>query len=211
MTEAVTATELAERMGVDRSRISHLLREGKLEGTYSGEGRERRFDVARVASALNMRLSLGQQTGNGARAAAARAAIADSDRAGGPPDPDQQRRLADHHARAAAIIAKAKADRAELEVADLRRRQAAQEGRWVLASEVQREVRAAIGSEIAEFEAALRMAARRIADQTGSDFREVKRILAECWREHRARRAEMLQDEAEAAQPSPVEIAAEAR
>ena len=72
-------------------------------------------------------------------------------------------------------------------------------------------MRQAIASEVAEFEAAFRMAARRVADECGADFREVKRVLARCWRDHRAKRSEILAVAAAGAELSPAEAEDEPR
>lgn len=203
MATLVSSAELARRIGVTRPRISQLVSERKLEGTYTGSGRERLFNLEQVAAALNMRLSLGQASGNGAKGLAARANIAAGSEPRAPADADlpedQRRKLSQHHAAAAATIVGAKAEKAKLEVLDLRRRAAAQEGRWVLAEAVEREAAQALAAEVAEFEGALRFAARRLADRLGVDFREAKGVLAEVWREHRARRAAVLGAEADAA------------
>ncbi|MBN8294963.1 hypothetical protein JI664_23530, partial [Rhodobacter sp. NTK016B] len=61
----LNATELASRLGLSKPRISQYVSEGKLEGCYEGEGRARRFDLAKVADALGRKLDLGQMTGNG--------------------------------------------------------------------------------------------------------------------------------------------------
>ena len=57
----------------------------------------------------------------------------------------------------------------------------------------------AIGREIAQFETMIRDAARAVADRLGVDFREVRRIMMDQWRDHRASRRDHLSAEADAA------------
>ena len=52
----LNTTELAARLAVSKARVSQYVSEGKLDGCYVGEGRARRFDLDKVATALGRRL-----------------------------------------------------------------------------------------------------------------------------------------------------------
>jgi len=62
----LSSSELAATLKVSKARVSQYVSERKLEGCYSGEGRARRFDLAKVAVALGRTLDPGQMMGNGA-------------------------------------------------------------------------------------------------------------------------------------------------
>ena len=64
--ELLTATQLAKKLDVTRGRISQYVSAGKLDGCFSGSGRQRRFDLDKVKAALQHRLDPGQMMGNGA-------------------------------------------------------------------------------------------------------------------------------------------------
>ncbi|MFD2855398.1 hypothetical protein [Seohaeicola zhoushanensis] len=196
----LTATELAAKLNLTRGRISQLVADGRLDGCYSGEGRARRFELKACADALNRKLDPGQMLGNGSatkqRIAEVQATDIDSDD-DVPPSKD---RLGD-------VLKPNDPDRYELarivkveeEARKLRRANAEAEGTVVLVATVQREVARQIGQEIAEFETVMREAARRIADRLGVDYRTVRQILVETWREHRGARTHTLTERAAAA------------
>lgn len=205
MTEAVLrevrASELASEIGVTQARISQLVAEGKLDGCFRGEGRDRRFDLIKAVEVLGRKLHPGQVLGNGAAAAAARDAVL----RGMVPAAAEDAGPADATERAYRVA------RTEAMQADARRKRlqnAEDEGRYVLAEAAEREAQRQVATEIAMFEGMLRDAARRLADRLAVDFREARAVLTECWREHRTRRAAEL-----AAAPegvlSPDEIAAD--
>ena len=85
MTRQLTATELAGVLDLSKGRISQLVSGGQLKGCYSGDGRHRRFDLAKVAAALGRRLDPGQMLGNGAKTSEALARIPAADPAPSPP------------------------------------------------------------------------------------------------------------------------------
>ena len=209
MTQAapINSTQLAKVLGVSLPRISQLVSDGRLDGCYTGEGRNRRFDAARVADALGRKLDPGQMMGNGAGTKAAIRKLQQGDEPA--PGPSS------HGAGARALkdndndrYELARIDKAEQEARRLRRQNAAEEGIYVLASEVEGQVARKLAQEIAETESMLRAAARAVADRLGVDAREVRQVLTETWRAHRSHRAEVLTAEAEAAQLSPEETAA---
>lgn len=198
---ALNATELAERLGVSKPRISQYVSEGKLAGCYSGEGRARRFDLAKVAEALGRSLDLGQMTGNGLstrRSLRAIAAQADGDDAAAhsipapmqprdgsvlpPADPDR--------------LELAKIESAEQDARRKRRDNERDEGNWVLAEEVRRQSARAMARELAQVEQVLRDGARALADTLGVDYRAARKVLIDTWRAYRQSRSETLAAEA---------------
>lgn len=203
----LNATELAARLGLSKARISQYVAEGKLEGCFTGDGRSRRFDLGRVATALGQRLDLGQMLGNGAETRRALKDVATEPalplmppaprKAAAPLPPD-------------VIEEPSRYDLARIQIAEedarrKRRDNERDEGRWVLAEEVARESAKQLGQELAKFEIALRDGARDVADQFGIDFREVRQVLMRQWRAHRGARAQALAQDAEACQTSEAE------
>ena len=191
----LNTTELAARLAVSKARISQYVSEGKLEGCFSGDGRQRRFDLDKVASALGRKLHPGQMLGNGS---------ATRDTLRGIVVPGE--RKADRQ-RQDGVLPIADADRyemartlkAEEEARRLRRQNMAEEGTWVLAEEVQRHTARAMGQEIAQIDAMLRDAARAVADEFGLDARSVRKVLMDQWRGYRTARSGSLSDDAQAA------------
>lgn len=207
-TAPINSTQLAKVLGVSLPRISQLVSDGRLDGCYTGEGRNRRFDAVKVADALGRKLDPGQMMGNGAGTKAAirqlqqgaelaLPAVSHGTGARGLDDDDKDR------------YELARIDKAEQEARRLRRQNAAEEGIYVLASEVEGQVARKLAQEIAETESMLRAAARAVADRMGVDAREVRQVLTETWRAHRSHRAEVLTAEAEVAQLSPAELEAD--
>lgn len=202
----VSSSQLASELGVSAGRISQYVAEGKLEGCYSGAGRSRRFDTQKVATALGRRLDPGQMLGNGADTkrnlgamrsgeelplAAPPAGPAKTD--GRLPDKDP-----DRYELARIQIAEEKARKD-------RRDNLAEEGTFVLAVEVERQVQRAISQEVREFETVLRDGARKIADKQGVDFLVARKLLTDVWRQHRAGRTDALAQAADAARMTEAE------
>lgn len=193
MTE-LTASRLAEALQLSKGRISQLVAEGRLEGCYVGEGRARRFDLEKCAEALDRKLDPGQCLGNGAPSAEARREIVGAKGAGtvagstaGDDDaplsnPDMQR------------YQRARADMAETRAQKDRLALAVEEGRYVLASEVELRMRRAISAEIGEIDGLLKTLATTIAAEHSLDARSVKSVMLAHWRAHRLRRAERAQN-----------------
>ncbi len=194
---------LARQLGLSKGRISQLVAQGALDGCYEGEGRGRRFDLERVAKALNLRLDPGQMLGNGAKTKAALRAIeapeaaipAKAPREGGlaPADDDtyQMTRTA----------------KMAEELRRLKRQNELEEGTLVLAAEVERQVAKVLRQEVAEVEDMIREAARAVADRLGVDFRAARQIMVETWRSHRAKRSTALDAAAEDAVMTEAEVA----
>lgn len=188
----MNTTELAARLAVSKARISQYVSEGKLEGCYVGEGRSRRFDLGKVASALGRNLDQGQMLGNGASTRDALRQIASDG-----PDPGSR-------AKFDGMLPMADADRyemartlkAEEEARRLRRQNMAEERTWVLAGEVERHTARAMAQEVAQFETVLRDAARAVADEFGLDARSVRKVLMDQWRRYRAARSDSIGDQA---------------
>ncbi len=202
----LTATQLAETLGVSKGRVSQYVAAGTLDGCFDGDGRARRFDLDQCAKALNKKLDRGQMLGNGGSTKRVLAALAqpalEADSAPkrgapksvlSPEDPDR--------------YDMARAAKAEEDLRSMRLRNGREEGLYVLASEVQRSVSAVLAQEIAEMETVLREGARAVADKLGVDFKAARQILIGIWRQHRVGRAQALDDGAANAELSEVEKA----
>jgi hypothetical protein len=183
-------TELAKQLSVSKGRVSQYVKAGKLDGCFDGEGRQRRFDVQKCATALGKRLDPGQMMGNGSGTQKAITTITE----------DGTLVPSEHPAGAAKLPSEDddayKMARTQIAMEDARtkrRNNAVGEGTYVLASEVAHQTRKQIAQEVAEFESVLRDGARRIADELGVDFKEARAILIDMWRSHRERRTKMLE------------------
>lgn len=203
----LNTTELAQKLSLSKGRISQLVAAGKLDGCFSGAGRERRFDLDRVKAALQQRLDFGQMMGNGAATRRALEDLPDDDEPAVKKPASTPRDGAELPATDAGRYEMARAQKAEEEARALRRRNQEAEGTFVLASEVRREVARTVAQEVAEFEAVLRAGARDIADRLGVDFKMARKILTDAWRSHRAQRKDLLADQAAAADLSATEQA----
>ncbi len=195
----LNTTELAAQLGVSKPRISQYVSEGKLAGCFVGEGRARRFDLAKVAAALGKTLDLGQMTGNGRSTRRAIRAIGmDND----PPEPVGAPKLKEGSA-----LSPRDPDRLELATLQIKEEEARRrrrdnerdESRWVLADEVQRHTTRAMAKEIGQFEGVIRDAARAVADQFGVDYREVRKVMMDQWRAYRGNRRDSLLGDAASA------------
>lgn len=197
--------ELAEMLGITKGRVSQLVSEGKLAGCYRGDGRLRRYDPVAVAKALGKRIDMGQQLGNGARTQAAAASILQANAAPAPsspaPTPAPTTQLAEYE--------RARTEKAQEEARRLKRMNAEAEGSFVLAEEVERQVRRQVGQEVAEVTTFIRDAARLIADRHQLDFKEVRQQLLEQWRSHRGKRVDAAEERADAATLTDAELAAD--
>lgn len=221
--------DLAKALNVSKGRVSQYVSEGKLAGCFTGDGRARRFDLDKAATALGRQLHPGQMLGNGAGTRAAiRTVVQRKDT--GPVQGQLGRdagieRTGDDDDDSAPIPARlqrdggeltprdpdrydlARTQKAEEEARRLRRLNAEAEGTFVLAAEVERQVARMLSQEVAEIEAVLRDGARKVADKLGVDFKAVRQLLMEQWRSHRASRATALQDQANGSGPSADEVA----
>jgi pyruvate/2-oxoglutarate dehydrogenase complex dihydrolipoamide acyltransferase (E2) component len=201
----LSSSELAKTLGVSPGRVSQYVAAGRLEGCFSGSGRLRTFDLEKVAVALGKTLHPGQMMGNGAQTKASLKAIQSG------PVPQREAAAAPVEARPAGAGATevplrdpdrydmARTQKAEEEARRLRRQNAEAEGRYVLASEVGQTVSRLMAQEVAEVETVLRDGARKIADQLGVDFKEVRTLLMGTWRDHRATRSSQLEMQSAAA------------
>lgn len=192
----LNTTELAQKLSLSKGRISQLVAAGKLDGCFSGAGRDRRFDLDRVKAALQQRLDFGQMMGNGAATRRALEELPEDDELVAKKAASTPRDGAELPATDAGRYEMARAQKAEEEARALRRRNQEAEGTFVLASEVRREVARTVAQEVAEFEAVLRAGARDIADRLGVDFKMARKILTDAWRAHRAQRKNVLTDQA---------------
>lgn len=201
----MNATELAQRLGVSKARVSQYVSEGKLSGCYQGEGRNRRFDLSRVQAALNGGLDRGQMMGNGAGTRRALRQIGDeigseSAPAAVAPKSDTMLPIKDPDR-----YELARTQSAEEDARRKRRDNMRDEGKFVLAEEAERAMAGMLAREIGQIDLVLREAARLVADKLGVDFREVRQILNQHWRDHRNARTADLQAEAASANLSDVE------
>jgi hypothetical protein len=203
MTE-VTATELAKVLGKSTARISQYVSGGQLEGCFTGTGRNRRFDLEKCAEALGRRLDPGQMLGNGASTKKALKEItAQSEVLDPPPRPSDGPLPASDPTGIALIHLQTKQE----DLRTKRRKNAQEEGLYCLASQVSTEVQRQIAQEISGFESVmLRDGARRIADEFGLDFKEVRKELRQIWRNYRDRRSKEKLDEASSAELNEEEV-----
>lgn len=190
MTDFVSASELARLFGRSKAAVSQWTSARKLDGCFEGVGRDRRYDVAKCAEALGLRMDPGQRLGNAAATEAARRRLAESAPAREAPEPARRDGalgpLDDDRYKLARI------QKAEEEARRERRRNAEEEGAFVLRAAMEREIAKTIGAELAAIEAMLSASARALADELGADFKAARRILRDRWRKHRADRAAAL-------------------
>jgi hypothetical protein len=207
------ASELAEALELTPGRISQLVSEGKLDGAFSGAGRDRRFDLIKSAELLGRRLDIGQRLGNGARSERARQEILAAG-AGGAQPPSDMTPAAASGASAAAPTSlsdyeRARTEKAQEEARRMRRLNAEAEGMFVLADEVARQVRRQIGQEVSEVATYIRDTSRVLADRFDVDARAVRQVMLDQWRAHRGVRADLAQAAGAAATMSQAESAAD--
>ena len=214
----LSSSELAATLNVSKARVSQYVSEGKLAGCFTGDGRQRRFDLVKVAAALGRVLDPGQMMGNGAATKSALGRIAplpglgpdqDDDEAAHP-DPAAgrpQRADTELPSRDPDRYELARTQKAEEEARKLRRQNAEAEGTMVLVAEAAQQATRMIGREVQAMEAVLQAGARAIADRMGVDYRQARTILMGTWREHRARRATELGAQAASATLSVDEMA----
>lgn len=205
----LNATELAARLDVSKARISQYVSEGKLDGCFSGDGRSRRFDLDKVQAALGKALHPGQMLGNGAATRRALRDLVDDDAAPMPAPPKPPKSGSALDPRDPDRYELARILNAEEDARRKRRDNERDEGRWVMAEEVQRQTARAMAQEVAQFETVLRDAARAVADRFGLDFREVRKVLMDQWRDHRGSRSALLVEGADAAAMTDTEKAAQ--
>lgn len=191
----LSATDLAKELGVSKGRVSQYVAAGQLDGCFNGSGRQRRFDLGRVAKALGRNLDRGQMLGNGSDTKKALGRIEEDPMSASdvpvPQHPAGATKIKDTDQSAYDM---AKTQSAIEDARRKRRDNRMAEGQYVLADEVARQVTKAIGQEIREFESVLRDGARRIADDLGIDFLKARQLLVETFRAHRSTRAALLAD-----------------
>lgn len=212
MQGGVRAIDLAGALGLTKGRISQLVREGKLDGCYTGDGLHRRFDAQAAAAALDRSLDPGQMLGNGAATKRAIKAVlqgppaTESDKIAAPvpqpkgeamaaDDPDQYKLLREANA-AEDLRAK-------------RRNNAVYEGQYVLASEVEQQVARILAQVMAETEVFIKDVAQAIGDKLGIDKRQVRQIIVDAWRENRRTQAQHMASAADGADLTEAERAAQ--
>jgi hypothetical protein len=209
--QTLNATELAATLNLSKGRISQLVSDGRLDGCYTGDGRARRFDPTLVAQKLRGGLDQGQMLGNGAETSKAISAVLAGEAQDAPPPKTVSSRASDGALPDDDNDGYRMARQAKLseEVRRIRRQNELDEGTMVLASEVERQVAKVLRQEIAQVEEALRTGARAVADQFGVDFRAVRQVLMTVWRAQRQDRSGVLDEQAEAADMTEAEKAAD--
>lgn len=199
------ASDLAAHLGLSKGRISQLVADNTLAGCYEGDGRNRVFDPVKCAAAMRRGLDAGQMLGNGSRTKARLREIARGDE-GDASARDVSRPLTEPPRESGELrpgdldrYELARAAKAEEDLRTARLRNGREEGLYVLASEVSREVSRAIGQEVSEVENYIRDTARAVADQFGLEFKAVRQTMLDHWRKHRGARADALAKDASAA------------
>ncbi|SMO98971.1 hypothetical protein SAMN06265173_14817 [Thalassovita litoralis] len=200
----LTATQLAEELGLTKGRVSQLVAAGRLDGCFSGDGRGRRFDLQACVSLLGRNLDAGQMLGNGA---STKRRLSELQSGAGDTEPAEfvPRSGTELHPKDSDRYELARIQKVEEEARRLRRANAEAEGTVVLASAVRRQVTQQIGQEIAEFETVMREAARQMADRFGVDYRAARQVLVEAWRAHRGTRQAKLSERASTTEMSDAE------
>lgn len=193
----LTASQLARELGYSKGRITQLVDARKLDGAWVGEGRARRFDLHKVASLLNLRLDVGQQTGNGARHLETRARLSDG------PTPIEDL-ASDSDARR---LARARAETAEVQARQKRREEQLETGRYVLAEETERATAEVVARTLDAAERLLVAETRRLARDLGGNPAEAVAEMRRRWRTHRAEQARAFEADAASAQPTAAENA----
>ncbi|MFQ6552943.1 hypothetical protein AAD018_011460 [Aestuariibius insulae] len=203
--ELLRASELADRLSLSRGRISQLVSEGKFDGCYQGNGRNRRFDLAKCVSSLDRTLDFGQMHGNGAEAAATRREVLrETENASGLPAGASQ--LPDSDTDAMRLV---KLEKEKEGLRKLKRENLAYEQAYALRSEVDTQVRRMLQQEIMQIETMLCHAAQRIADELAVDMKTVRSILMQTWRKQREERAQVLDGAADQAELTDAECEAD--
>jgi len=83
----------------------------------------------------------------------------------------------------------ARIELAEEQARKAKRQNAEAEGLYVLRSSVEMQVVRQIAQEVAQVDTMLREGAMRVADDLGVDYKRVRQVLLQCWREHRTSRS----------------------
>lgn len=206
--QSLRATDLADKLGVSRVRITQMVKAGQLDGCFTGEGRARRFDLNAVSERLGHKLDPGQMMGNGAMTKERLKGLAqegvspdglnfddepEGSKSGSPlPQSDPGRYEL-------ARILKAEEDARKARLDNERR-----EGTWVLASEVGHRVARAMASEIVQFEVFLKEAANEIYE-SAEEAKHFRVELMKLWRDYRSTRSNAAEIEALAAELSDAE------
>ena len=204
------ATDLAKELNVSKGRISQLVAAGKLDGCFDGSGAGRRFHLDKVVAALNRRLDPGQMLGNGADTRRVLHQLAQvQDESGHEAEKPQ----ATGPKRKSDVLPAADLDRYELaraakaeeDLRAMRLKNGRDEGMFVLAAEVERQMGRVLAQELSEIDVFLKEAARKVADGLQVDFKQAKKMMMDAWRAHRAERSGKLAEAMDDAQLSDAE------
>lgn len=188
---SLRASEIATELNVSRARVSQWTSDGTLDGAFTGQGRNRRYDLDKVKRALNQQLDPGQSLGHGAYRAAATQTT----------QPKQPSEASHDNSR----YQDAKTLLVEEQVRARQRDNALADGTFALVAEVTRQMQNQMAAEVAGFDAMLTDAARAVADELHVNAAEVLKILRDTWRTHRGGRQSAKLTEADAAQMTEAE------
>lgn len=203
----ITATQLADEMGLTKGRISQLVKNGVFDGCFQGDGRKRRYDLGACIEAYRGGTDVRQSSGNSAKTHAKLDALS----VGGTKQRAKQADKSKHPEESTSASANKRLNEARAQQAEIRaRREARQEleaeGLYVLASEVARVTEKLLSNELSQTESLLKDMARLVADKNGLPFKEVRRDMLDLWREHRNGRSDDLSGHAEGAELTEKEI-----
>lgn len=208
MTETtMTKGEYAARRGVTPARISQYIADGKIgPSALKGEGRSARIIVEIADRHLAQRLDASQALGaNGAMSRAVNESPQPDSLAPYPPaggDGDLQRRpagVAETETEAALrVAAQEKAEQAKLLTAKMRRQEALETGRYILAVDARAQIARAASAAFRVMEAGIRNMAADLAAQFELSEAEVSNALVKSFRAVRERAAADFKARAEA-------------
>ncbi|MCA6305673.1 MAG: hypothetical protein IM628_12780 [Phenylobacterium sp.] len=192
--ETITKGEFAALIRRDPGRVSQMIGEGKIHGpALVGAGRTAkvawRVALQQLGTALDLGQQLAQQNpiGLGLSAAEEAAPAAPLARGAVPINDDQKALLA------------AKREAAELDVARARRREMAEEGKWVDADAASQETARVAGEIVQAFDAFARQALPlALAEELGVDRLQARILIERLWRAKRTELAARLSTRAAA-------------
>ncbi|WP_210268605.1 hypothetical protein [Oricola thermophila] len=203
----MTKGEYAARRGVTPARISQYIADGKIgPSALKGEGRSARIIVEIADRHLAQRLDASQALGaNGAMSRAVNETPQPDRPAPHPPagcDGDLQRRpagVAETETEAALrVAAQEKAEQAKLLTAKMRRQEALETGRYILAADARAQIARATSAAFRVMEAGIRNMAADLAAQFELSEAEVSHALVKSFRAVRERAAADFKAQAEA-------------
>lgn len=194
--EIVTKAEYAAMHRRTPGAVSHWVKEGKLFGAaLVGEGRNARIRVAEANRQLGLTLHPGQQMAQ--RRPVGTSAGEDDElpfeapsRPRGLPTPEDDQ---------AARYQRARAEKAELEAAELRHKAQERAGHWIVAEDARREFAQQLGQMVRQIESWLPEVGLILAGEHGGDHKQYTTTLRASFRNLREKIAQDARREAQAA------------